>query len=159
VKRLLVLLTVLAASLSVTATASPASGSTCIPDKKIGVEVVKGVAVIVYCGHAKTTLKSDGTTTHYTKGACYRTLGNLSVAMGKYTALSHPKALFNAFLLVIPARKDGTYRRAVLTVQRKGKIATVANNVTVVVKSKLTRGTFKGKFEKGAKFSGSFTCK
>jgi len=158
VRRALVLLAVLAASLSVTATASPAR-SKCIPDQKIGVEVVKGVAVIVYCGHAKATLKSDGATTHYTKGACYRTLGNLSVAMGKYTALSHPKALFNAFLLVIPATKDGTYRRGVLTVQRKGKLATVANNVTVVVKSKLTRGTFKGKFEKGATFSGSFTCK
>src|SRR5262249_53784635 len=154
----LILVAVLAASLSVTATASPA-GSKCIPDQKIGVEVVKGVAVIVYCGHAKTTLKSDGTTTHYTKGACYRTLGNLSVGQGKYTALSHPRAVSTALLLVAPATKEGTYRRAVLTVQRKGKLATVANNVTVVIKSKLTRGTFKGKFEKGAKFSGSFTCK
>ena len=46
-----------------------------------------------------------------------------------------------------------------LHVQHKGKLETLANNVKVVVKSNLSRGTFSGKFDKGAKFTGSFTCK
>ena len=35
----------------------------CIPDKQAGVTIVNHTAVIVYCGHAKLTITSDGKTT------------------------------------------------------------------------------------------------
>jgi hypothetical protein len=160
-KRLLVSLAVVAASLAaLTAGTSSAAGRKCIPDKQAGVMIVDHTAVIVYCGHAKATVDSKGKTTHWTKGgACYAVAGNLLVGLGKYTSYSRPKALFNAFYLVIPADKDGTSRLGVLHIQRKGKEEAIANNVKVVVKAKLSRGTFSGKFDKGAKFTGSFTCK
>jgi hypothetical protein len=159
-KRLLIVLAVLCTSIAaLTAGSSSAAGRKCVPDKQAGVEIVDHVAVIIYCGHAKATLKTPAGTTHYTKGACYRTAGNLLVGFGKYTTFSHPKALFNAFYLVVPASKDGTFRLGVLHVQHKGKLETAANNVKVVVKNKRSRGTFAGKFEQGAKFTGSFTCK
>jgi len=160
VKRLLVSLALVVATVAtLTAGGSSAAGRRCIPDKQAGVMIVGHTAVIVYCGHAKATVKSDGKTTLYTKGACYKTAGNLLVGVGKYTSYSRPKALFNAFYLVIPADKDGTSRLGVLHIQRKGKEEAIANNVKVVVKAKLSRGTFSGKFDKGAKFTGSFTCK
>jgi hypothetical protein len=160
VKRALVLLAVVAASaLALSASSAPAAGRKCIPDKQAGIQIVDHVAVIVYCGHAQATLKGTIKTTRYTKGSCYKTVGNLIVALGKLTSLSRPTALFDAFYLVTPATKDGTYRLSVLTVQRKGKKATVANNVRVVIKDKLSRGTFSGKFQNGLKFTGFFTCK
>ena len=159
-KRLLVSLVLVAASVAaLTAGGSSAAGRKCIPDKQAGVMIVNNTAVVVYCGHANATVKSGGKTTLYAKGACFKTAGNLLVGAGKYTSYSRPKALFNAFYLVIPAFKDGTYRLGVLHVQHKGKLETLANNVKVVVKSKLSRGTFSGKFDKGAKFTGFFTCK
>jgi len=160
VKRLLVSLAVVVASVAaLTAGGSSAAGRKCVPDKQAGVMIVDHTAVIVYCGHAKATVKSGGKTTLYVNGACYKTAGNLLVGVGKYTSYSRPKALFNAFYLVIPATKDGTSRLGVLHIQRKGKEEGLANNVKVVIKNKLSRATFSGKFEKGAKFTGSFTCK
>jgi hypothetical protein len=160
VKRALVVLAVLATStLAVSAVAAPAANRKCIPDKQAGIQIVNNVAVIVYCGHAKANLKTGTVITRYTKGSCYKTAGNLIVAFGKFTSIAHPIALFNAFYLVTPATRDGTYRLSVLTVQHRGKQATLANNVRVVVKSKLSRGTFTGKFQNGRKFIGAFTCK
>jgi hypothetical protein len=160
VKWLLVSVAVVAASVAaLTAGGSSAAGRPCIPDKQAGVLIVNRTAVIVYCGHAKATVKSGGKTTLYGNGACYAAAGNLLVGVGKYTSYSRPKALFNAFYLVIPAAKDGTFRLGVLHIQRKGKLEAIANNVKVVVKGKRSRGTFGGKFDKGAKFTGSFTCK
>jgi hypothetical protein len=162
VKRALLVLAVLAAAtlaLALGASSSPAAGRKCIPDKQAGIQVDDGVTLIVYCGHAKGTLKGAIKTTKYTKGACLKTVGNLSVGFGRYTTPRHPTAVSESFFLVTPATKDGTYRLAVLHVQHKGKKETIANNVKVVVKDKLSRGTFSGKFTNGLKFTGSFTCK
>jgi len=163
-KRVLVLFAVLAASVLSVGTASAPAGSLagkCIPDKQAGVKVVNHVALIIYCGHAKITIKEGSKVTHYAggKGMCLRTAGNLTVGWGEYTAILHPIALSKAVVLVAPATSDGTYRLSLLTIQQKGKKAVVANNVKVVVKGKRSRGTFSGKFEKGATFTGSFTCK
>jgi hypothetical protein len=162
VRRLLVLAALLAASALAVGTASaparPLAGR-CIPDKQAGVQVVNHVALIVYCGHAKLTLKTGHTTKLWTNGMCLKTAGNLTLGFGKYTALLHPIALSNSLVLVIPAAGDGTFRLGLLTVQKKGQKATVADKVKVVVKGKRSRGTFTGRFLKGATFTGSFTCK
>ena len=158
---------VLAASALAVGTASaparPLLGK-CIPDQQAGIQVVNHVALVVYCGHAKLTLKTGEntatqTTKLWTNGMCLKTSGNLTVGFGKYTAILHPIALANSLVLVIPAAGDGTFRLGVLTIQRKGKKADVADKVKVVVKGKRSRGTFSGKFPKGATFTGSFTCK
>jgi hypothetical protein len=156
-----VLAAVLAASALAVGTASaPARlASKCIPDQQVGVQVVNHVALIVYCGHAKLTLKEGTKVTHWTKGMCLKTAGNLTVGFGKYTAILHPIALAKSLVLVIPAAKDGTFPLSVLTIQRKGSKATGTDKVRVVVKGSRSRGTFSGKFPKGAKVSGSFTCK
>jgi hypothetical protein len=162
VRRLLVLAALLAASALAVGTGSaparPLLGK-CIPDKQAGLQVVNHVALIVYCGHAKLTLKNGAKTTHWTKGMCLKTAGNLTVGFGKYTAILHPIALANSLVLVIPAASDGTYRLGLLTIQKKGEKATVADKVKVVVKGKRSGGAFSGKFPKGAKFTGSFTCR
>ena len=165
-RRLLALLAVLAAAsaISVGAASAPAASTSlkCVPDKQAGIQVVNHVALIVYCGHAKLTLREGATVTHWggkNDGMCLHTAGNLTVGFGKYTAILHPIALSNSLVLVIPATKDGTFRLSVLTKQRKGKKAIAANNVKVVVSGKLSRGTFSGKFQNGPKFTGSFTCK
>ncbi len=56
------------------------------------------------------------------------------------------------------ATGDGTSRLGVLTLQSKGKELDAAK-VKVVISGHRTRGTFSGKFQKGPKFTGSFTCK
>jgi hypothetical protein len=165
VKRLLVLAAVLAASALAVGTASAPARSLagkCIPDEQAGVQIVNHVALIVYCGHAKLTLKEGTKVTHWggkNNGMCLKTAGNLTVGFGKYTAILHPIALANSLVLIAPSPTDGTYRLGVLTVQKKGKKATVADKVKIVIKGKRSRGTFSGKFPKGAKFTGSFTCK
>ena len=161
-KRLLVLAAVLAASALTVGTASaPARVATkCIPDAQAGIQVVNHVALVVYCGHAKLTVKTAGQPKKlWTNGMCLKTAGNLTLGFGKYTALLHPIALSNSLVLVIPASGDGTYRLGLMTVQKKGQKATVADKVKVVVKGKRSRGTFSGRFLKGASFTGSFTCK
>jgi hypothetical protein len=162
VRRLLVLATVLAASaLAVGAASAPARPlvGKCIPDKQAGVQVVNHVALVVYCGHAKLTLKQGSTVKHWTNGMCLKTAGNLTLGFGKYTAILHPIALANSLVLVIPAKGDGTYKLGLLTVQKKGQKATVADKVKGEVKGKRSRGTFSGQFLKGARVTGSFTCK
>jgi hypothetical protein len=160
VKRALVALAVVGVSvLALSAAAAPAAGRKCIPDKQAGIQTVNHVTVIVYCGHADGTFKGTIKTTKYTKGACYETVGNLIVGFGKYTTPSHPIALYDSFFLVTPATKDGTYRLSVLHIQHKGKKEALANDVKVVLKDKLSRGTFSGKFTNGLKFTGFFTCK
>jgi hypothetical protein len=160
-KRLLVLLAVVAASsLAVNAAAAPVKTiRKCIPDREAGIDRVGSVTLITYCGHAKLTLKQGTKATTYTNAMCLKTPGNLTVGFGKYTAIVQPLALSNALVLVAPAAGDGTYRLSLLTVQKKGKKATLANNVKVVIAGKRSRGTFSGRFDKGAKFTGSFTCK
>jgi hypothetical protein len=129
----------------------------CMPNKSVGVRIVNHVTVVVYCGSAKLTIKSAGKTTRYSGGACYKVAGSLNVGLGKLTTLGHTP-LYRAVLLVIPAVGDGTYRLAVMTVQQKGK-QQAANKVRAVVMGNRSKGTFSGKFQKGAKFTGSFTCK
>jgi hypothetical protein len=159
-KRLLVVALLVASSLAVGTASAPArSLGRCIPDRQAGVQVVNHVALIVYCGHAKLTLKEGTTTTHYKNGMCLKGAGTFTVGFGKYTAVLHPIALANSLVLVAPAPGDGTYRLGLLTVQKKGKKATAANDVKVVIAGKRSRGTFSGKFTNGKKFTGSFTCK
>jgi hypothetical protein len=165
VKRALVALAAAAVSVLALSTAgAPAALNKCIPDKQAGIQIVNHVAVIVYCGHAKATVKSGNdtatqTTTVWTKGSCLKTAGNLILGFGKFTSIREPVPFFNAFYLVVPATQDGVFRLSVLQVQRKGKSTTVANNVRVVVKGQLSKGTFSGKFQTGRKFTGVFTCK
>jgi hypothetical protein len=133
----------------------------CIPDKQAGVRVENHAAIIIYCGHLKMTLKTGGKTTHYASGMgmCIKQPGTVNVGWGQWTQFGHTPR-YEALLFVIPAVGDGTYRIAVLTIQHKGqKNYQLANHVKVVVTGKRSRGTFSGQFLKGAKFSGSFTCR
>jgi hypothetical protein len=158
-RRLLVLAALAASGLAVFAGTSPADTvRKCIPNRQAGIEVKNHVAVIVYCGSAKATVRAAGKTTRYTGGACLRIAGTLNVGIGKFTNLSYPP-LYTAFFLVVPAATDGTFRLAVLTIQHKGKKTLTANRVRVVVSGKRSRGTFSGTFLKGPKFTGSFTGK
>jgi hypothetical protein len=162
VKRALLLAAAVAATaLAMNVASAPARSlnGKCVPDRTAGVQIVDHVALIVYCGHAKLTLKQGTTVTHWTKGMCLKGAGTYNVGFGKYTAILHPIALANSLVLEAPAPHDGTYRRALLTIQKKGKTAKVAGNVKVVLKGNRSRGTFSGKFPSGVKFTGSFTCK
>jgi hypothetical protein len=138
-------------------TASARTATPCVFNKSAGVIVKNHVAVVVYCGSAKMTIKSAGKTSRFAGGACYKLGGSLTVAMGKFTTLGRTP-LYSAALLAVPAEGDGTYRLAVITVQHKGK-QQAANKVRVVVADKRSKGTFSGQFQKGAKFTGTFTCK
>ena len=160
-KRVLLVLAVLvAASLALTAaTASATTIRKCIPDKEAGTERNGAVTLIVYCGHAKLTLKSSGKTTHWTNGMCLKIAGNLIVGFGKFTTFATPKPVSVALVLTIPAAKDGTFSLATIEVQHKGQKTKDASHVHAVVKGKRSRGTFSGTFLNGPKFSGSFTCK
>ena len=149
-----------AAALALNVASAPARTlGKCIPDKVAGVQIVNHVALIVYCGHAKLTLKQGTKVTRWTSGMCLKNAGTYTVGFGKYTAVIHPIALSKSLVLTAPAPGDGTYRLSLLTIQTKGKKARVANNVKVVLKGKRSRGTFSGKFTDGKKFTGSFTCK
>ncbi len=158
--RRLALVAVLALSvLGVLAGSSSArTSAACIPDKKAGVTITDHTAVIVYCGHARLTITSNGKTTHYRGGACYPVVGSLSVGMGKFTPLGRTP-LHSAVLFVVPADKDGTYRLGVITIENKGQKVKAANQIKAVLTGKRTKGTFSGKFPQGPKFTGSFTCK
>jgi hypothetical protein len=163
-RRLLVLAAVLAASALAVGTASAPARSLntkCVPDKKAGVEIVNHVALIVYCGHAKLTLREGTKVTHYTNGMCLTAGGTFVAGFGKYTSVMHPIAISNSLVLEAPANRDGTYRLGLLTVQKKGQKVIVADKVKVVIRGKRSRGTFSGKFQNGpkTKFTGSFTCK
>ena len=160
-RRALVVLAVLvAASFAVNASAAPTKTiRKCVPNKQAGIDRIGFTTLITYCGSAKATVKSAGKTTKYTGGACLKIVGNLIVGFGKYTTQASPIALSNAFYFVIPASGDGTFRNAVLTLQKKGQKARAANDVKVVVSGSRSRGTFSGKILNGPKFTGSFTCK
>lgn len=159
-RRPLVATVVLAAALVAALTASASSGNVitrCVPDKSFGLEVQNKVPLVVYCGTAKASLRSGGKTTRYKAGACYRVPGTLNAGFGKFTALSHPTPIASAFLLVVPATKDGTFRLGVLTVQQKGKSLS-ASHVRAVVTRKRSHVTFSGRFANGPTFTGSVTC-
>jgi hypothetical protein len=157
--RRLALLAVLAvAGLGLLTGSSSGATVKCIPNKRAGITVVNHSTVLIYCGTAKLTITSAGKTTHWAPGACYKLPGSLSVAMGKWTSISSPP-LYKAVLFVIPADKDGTYRLGTITIQSKGKPTLAANRIKVVVSGNRSKGTFSGKFPKGANFTGSFTCK
>ena len=79
--------------------------------------------------------------------------------MGKFTPLGRTP-LYNGLLFVIPADKDGTYRLGVLTIQNKGKQARLANHDQGGRhREALARARSAASSRKGAKFTGSFTCK
>jgi hypothetical protein len=158
IRRLAILAALTVAGLSLFAgTSSARSEGKCIPNKQAGVFIVNKTAVLVYCGTAKMSIKSNGKTTRYAGGACYKLVGTLNVGMGKWTTIGHAP-LYSAVLLVLPAPGDGTYRIGVITIQKKGRPTLAANHVKAVVKAHRSKGTFSGKFLKGAKFTGSFTC-
>lgn len=160
-KRVFLVLAVLVVS-SLALTATTASATTirkCIPDKEAGTERDGSVTLIVYCGHAKLTIKSGGFTTKWTNGLCLKLAGDLIVGFGKSTTFATPKPQSVSLVLTIPAAGDGTFNAATIEIQRKGHPTKDASHVHAVVKGKRSRGTFSGTFLHGAKFSGSFTCK
>ena len=73
-RALLLAAAVAATALAMNVASAPARplASNCVPDKQAGVQIVNHVALIVYCGHAKLTLKQGSTVTHWTKGMCLR---------------------------------------------------------------------------------------
>ena len=158
-KRRLALVAVLAvASLGLLASSSSAdSYRKCIPNKEAGVWVHNHVTFLLFCGSAKVTYHSAGKTTHYDGGACYKIVGSFIVGVGKFTTLGHTP-VYSAFYLVSPLPQDGSTKLGVLTLQRKG-LRLAANKLSMKVTGGRSRGTFSGKFPKGAAFSGSFTCK
>jgi hypothetical protein len=129
--------------------------SKCVPNVRMGFFVKNGAAVYVYCGSARLTITSAGKTTRYSGGSCYRPGRGLEVGVGRFTQGARVP-LYNAVWFVIPGTKNGIYRRAVIAIQRKGQKVQGASGVKAVVRG--PRGTFSGKFPKGASFTGSFSC-
>ena len=160
-KRVFVILAVLV-STSLALAATTASATTirkCIPDREAGTERIGSVTLIVYCGHAKLSIKYGGKTITWKNGMCLKIIGDLVVGFGKFTTFATPKPASVALVLTIPAAGDGTFKLATLEIQQKGKPNLDASHVHAVVKGKRSRGTFSGTFVHGPKFSGSFTCK
>jgi hypothetical protein len=159
IRRLVVLAVLVAAAFSAAAGVSSAKViQKCVPNVSPGSEIVNGVALRIFCGSAKATLRSGGSTSKRSNGACYtEAVGSLVIGIGKFTKPG-PKPLYPAMFLAVAATKDGTFNDGVLTFESKGKTQN-AGNVKVVVRGKRSYGTFSGKFLKGPKFTGSFTCK
>jgi hypothetical protein len=159
IRRLVVLAALVATAFSMSAGLSSAKViQKCVPNVRPGSEIVNGVALRIFCGTANATIHVGGVTSKRSNGACYsEVVGSMVVGIGKFTKAG-TKPLYPAMFMAVAATKDGTFNNGVLTFESKGKTQT-AGNVRVVVRGKRTRGTFSGKFLKGPKFTGSFTCK
>jgi len=158
IRRLVVMAVLVAAAFSVAAGVSSAKViQKCVPNVRPGTEVVNGVTVRIFCGSAKATVHAGGITYKRSNGACFPTPASLTIGIGHFTTVGN-KALYPSFFMVVGATRDGTVHTGVLYLQSKGKTQN-AGSVKVVVSGKRTRGTFSGKFLKGPKFTGSFTCK
>jgi hypothetical protein len=159
IRRLVVLAALVAAAFSMSAGLSSAKViQKCVPNVRPGSEIVNGAVLRIFCGSAKATIRAGGVTSKRSNGACYtEVVGSLVIGIGKFTKAGS-KPLYPAMFLAVAATKDGTFNDGVLTFESKGKTLT-AGNVKVVVSGKRSRGTLSGKFVKGPKFTGSFTCK
>jgi hypothetical protein len=159
IRRLMLLTALVAAAFSVSAGVSSAKViQKCVPNVRPGGEIVNGVVLRVFCGTAKATVRAGGVTSKRSNGACYtEAVGSLIIGLGKYTRPGHAP-LYPALFLAVAGSKDGTFNDGVLTFESKGKTLNAAN-VKVVVRGKRSYGTFSGKFIKGPKFTGFFTCK
>jgi hypothetical protein len=158
IRRLVVLAALVAAAFSVAAGVSSAKVILkCVPNVRPGTEIVNRVTLRIFCGSAKATVHAGGITYKRSNGACFPTPGSLTIGIGHFTTVGN-KALYPSLFMVVGAGHDGTFRTGVIELQSKGKTQN-AGGAKVVLSGKRTRGTFSGKFLKGPKFTGSFTCK
>src|SRR5579885_1892843 len=130
----------------------------CKPNSAPGLITTSIVRILVYCGSAKATVHLGGHTYRFSGGACYRFPNGLSVGIGKLTETASVKPKYRAFWLSTEATKDRTIRDAVVRIQVGGREVGSTKN-TLVLKGKLSRGTFTGVFTTGGRGSGSFSCK
>jgi hypothetical protein len=150
-----------AATCVLAASAAPASAQTCPHPGTIN-----GVNVLIYCGHAKATVKMGATTFSLKNGLCKKAVGNFYLSFGAVvTQLT--KHVPDSFQLTAgssakPATHDGSYTGTTVMMSRAGKNY-LADAVTLTLTHSTKTGTAAGKIEPtlgGAKlaFHVSFTC-
>ncbi len=150
-----------AATCVLAAGAAPASAQSCPHPGTIN-----GVSVLIYCGHAKATVKLGATTFSLKNGLCKKAVGNYYLSFG--AVVTQPtKHAPDSFLLTAgssakPATHDGSYSGTTVLMTRAGKNY-IADSLTLTLTHNTKAGTATGKIEPalgGAKvaFHASFTC-
>jgi hypothetical protein len=127
---------------------------------------INGVSVLIYCGHAKATVKVGATTFALKNGLCKKAVGNYYLSFG--SVVTQPtKHAPDSFLITAgssakPATHDGSYSGTTVLMTRSGK-SYLADSLTLTLTHNTKAGTAAGKIEPtlgGAKvaFHASFTC-
>ena len=142
------------------ATAAVGSDSAASAACKPGIRVVGKTTYRVFCGPASASVKVSGKTHSFRHGTCLR-VGNkvFTLSIGTLT-MSKGKPKYSYLGATVPAaKKDGLYKRAVVTWAYGGKRYSLYN-VNVQLAGKRTRGTFSGQIVgRAGKVTGSFRCR
>jgi len=139
--------TVLAAwACALAAGAAPAAAQTC-PHPG----TVNGISVLIYCGHAKATVKAGAKTFSLKNGLCKVAAGNFYLSFGD--VVQQPtKHAPDSLLVIATATHDGSYSGTTVMMTRTGKSylgdpltlalthATKAGTVTGTIEPTLTNG-------------------
>jgi len=151
----------LCALVALAATASAGAAARHADACKAGVHVVGKTTYRVFCGPASASVKVSGKTQSFHHGSCLSTGAGkvFAISIGTLT-ISKGKARYRYLGITVPsARRDGVYKRAVVTWVYGGKRYTLYN-VTVRLAAKRTRGTFSGRIVgRRGTVRGSFRCR
>lgn len=126
---------------------------------------VNGVSVLVYCGHARATVKVGGTTLSFTNGLCKKAVGNFYLSFGA-TVTEQTKHAPDSFQLIAgssakPATRDGSYPDTTVMMTKSGK-SYLADSLTLTLTHGTKAGTATGTIlpigHAKVAFHATFTC-
>jgi hypothetical protein len=156
VRRALVFSAFAALALVAAAGAGTRSAEACKP----GIRTIGKTTYRIFCGPASASVKVGRKTHSLRNGSCLTVGGKVfTLSIGTLT-MSKRKPRYSYLGVTVPqAKRDGIYRRAVVTWAFGGKRYSL-DNVKVRLAGKRTRGTFSGRIVgKTATVTGSFRCK
>jgi hypothetical protein len=126
------------------------------PSCTIGVRTVGGATVRTFCGPAKATARTGGTTFTFSGGQCAVSQGYFTVNIGSITLPPH-KAKFSYLGIDVKPARAGAHRNQIVSWQVPGKGYSILG-ATVTVGAGLKSGTFAGRLTSGGTATGSFGC-
>ncbi|HEY7020590.1 MAG TPA: hypothetical protein VH349_05695 [Ktedonobacterales bacterium] len=127
-----------------------------------GTQEINGVNTRQFCGPAKAQATANGQTMNWSNGECATTGGAFSVNIGRIIlgsndAAKELKKQYDYFGITLQATSDGTYDKAVISMDYQGQSYALITN-TLTLSGGMKQGTFTGNDLKGVSVSGSFTC-
>lgn len=155
-KRAVLLMFFVALSLAAAAGAGTRTAAACKP----GAHTIGKMTYRVFCGPASASVKVEGKTHSFRNGSCLRagTTKVFAMSIGTLT-ISKSKPKYSYLGITVPgAKRDGAYRRAVITWAFAGNRYSLYN-VKLRLSGGRTRGTFSGRIVgKRGTVTGSFRC-